>query len=135
MISTTSSTNPTLLGWQGWNSSSSQPTSSETDQSVSAEKSGSTTLAEVLKELRNLRAKVDAQKTNPVAGLSAGMINPLMSSTGSPFGMANPLLALNQGLPITGMASAGTPFPSQQGGAVDSSIPTGSVISPGALLA
>jgi hypothetical protein len=134
MISTTSYTNPTLLGWQGWKSSSSQPTSSKTGQSVSAGESGSTTLAEVLEELRNLRAKVDAQNTNPVAGLPSGAAT--TAGALDPTRLASLLAGGRSGVggisPFT-QAGLGTSFSTQQGGAVD--LTAGSVISPSTLLA
>jgi hypothetical protein len=133
MISTTSSPLGYSLGWRGWNSDKPPSSQTATTKSANSEVAATSSNAELAAKYETLSAKVETLTAGSVAGLSAGMINPLMSSTGSPFGMANPLLALNQGLPITGMASAGTPFPSQQGGAVD--LTAGSVDSPSSLLA
>jgi hypothetical protein len=133
MISTTSSQLGYSLGWTGSNNS---PTSSKTGQSVSAGESGSTTLAEVLEELRNLRAKVEAQKTNPVAGLPSTM--PTTAGALDPTLLASLLERGRSGVggvsPFT-QAGLGTPFLPQQSGAGDSSMSTGLVLSPGSFLA
>jgi hypothetical protein len=127
MISTTSSTNPTLLGWTGRPDRAKNP-STNTATTKPASTSSSSELSAVKKQLQELTTLLTNLKTNPVAGLSAGMFPPSSIVGMNKFGQNT------QGLRITDMASAGTPVSSQQGGAVGSSISTGSELSPSSLL-
>ena len=120
MISTTSpSTLPYSLGWTGWTSSKDNNPPSSTPTIEPASTSSSSQIADLQKQVQQLTALLTNPK-NPLAGLSAGMLPPSSTVGLNPFGQ-NP-----QAWPMAGMP---------QGGAEDSSISTGPVLSIGGLLA
>ncbi len=133
MISTTSSTNRPLLGWQGWNNSSSPSTSSQTATTKSAD-SETPSYAELAAKYEELSAKLKALQTNPVAGLPSGA--PTTAGALDPTRLASLLAGGRSG--VGGVSSftqagLGTSFSTQQGGAVD--LTAGPVLSPSSLLA
>ena len=132
MINTITNSTP-LLNWRAVTSN----TKTKTATTEPASTSSSSQIADLKEQVQELRALLTNQQTNPLAGLSAGMLPPSSTVGLNPFGQnaqAWPMAGMPQGVGL------GTPFSPPQGVAVDPSIsngsvPTGPVLSPGSLLA